>query len=97
MRSLMQRTEPRDLYDTWYMFEVEGLDIEDYIYAFQDKAKHKGYDPDQLVSTVTDKERTFQRIWDQHLSVQIHNLPDFENVWRDLRKHWRKFSRFIQK
>lgn len=95
MRSLMQRTEPRDLYDIWYIFEVESLNIEDYIYTFQDKAKHKGYDPDQLVLTVTGKEQTFQRIWDQHLSVQINDLPNFEDVWRDLGKHWRKFSRFI--
>lgn len=48
MRSVMQRTTPRDIYDLWYLFEIEGLDIEDYVFAFQNKAKHKGYDPKDL-------------------------------------------------
>lgn len=39
MRSLMQRTEPRDLYDIWYLFEVEKLDIKDFVFAFQEKAE----------------------------------------------------------
>lgn len=39
MRSLMQRTEPRDLYDLWYLFEVEELNIEDFIYDFQEKVE----------------------------------------------------------
>jgi len=97
MRSLIERTEPRDLYDIWYLFEMAGYNIEDYIYAFQEKTKHKGYDPNQLVRTVTGKEQTFKRIWEQHLSVQISELPKFEDVWRDLGKHWRKFTRFINR
>ena len=95
LRALMQRTEPRDLYDIWYMFEVEGFEIEDYICTFQEKARHKGYDPDKLVQTVTGKENTFQRIWDLHLSSQMNNLPDFSDVWRDLKKHWKRYSKLI--
>jgi predicted nucleotidyltransferase component of viral defense system len=57
MRSVMQRTAPRDIYELWYQFEIEGLDIVDYIFAFQDKAKHKGYDPKELITVVERKEK----------------------------------------
>jgi hypothetical protein len=75
---------------------MEGLKIEDYIYTFQAKARQKGYNPDQLVSTLENKKIIFQKNWEQHLSVQVNNLPDFEDVWRDLGKHWGKFIRFIK-
>lgn len=94
MRSLMQRTEPRDLYDLWYLFEGEGLDIEDFVYDFQEKARHKGYDPTKLVTTVNSKEDTFARNWDLHLANQITDLHEFKEVWRELGKHWKRFSRF---
>lgn len=96
MRSLMQRTEPRDLYDIWYIFEIESLNIENYIYTFKAKARYKGYDPDQFVPTLEKKKIIFQKNWEQHLSVQLNDLPDFEDVWRGLGKHWRKFTRFIK-
>src|SRR5690606_39834221 len=63
MRSIMQRTAPRDIYDLWYLFEVEGQDIEDHVFAFQDKAKHKGYDPNELVKVIERKEKTFSKHW----------------------------------
>lgn len=94
MRSLLQRTEPRDLYDLWYMFEEDDLIIEDYIYTFQDKARHKGYDPAQFVNKVTEKEKTFKQLWEKHLAHQINDLPNFDDVWRALGKHWRKFIKF---
>ena len=94
MRSLMQRTEPRDLYDLWYLFEEEGLNVEDFVYDFQEKARHKGYDPTKLVSIVNSKEDTFARNWNLHLANQITDIPEFKDVWRELGKHWKRFSKF---
>lgn len=96
MRSLMQRTEPRDIYDLWYLFEIEGQDIEDHVFAFQGKAKYKGYNPNELTKVIKQKERIFGRQWDQHLSNQMTEIPDFNDVWRELGKHWRKFQKFIE-
>lgn len=95
MRSLMQRTAPRDLYDLWYLFEVEGLSIEDCIYAFQEKTQYKKLNPKELVKTVLQKENIFSRLWTDHLIHQIKELPDFKDVWRELGKHWKKFEKFI--
>ncbi|MFC2138275.1 nucleotidyl transferase AbiEii/AbiGii toxin family protein [Bacteroidota bacterium] len=96
MRSVMQRTTPRDIYDLWYLFEIEGQNIEDHIFAFQDKAKYKRYDPKELTIVLEQKEKTFARHWQNHLGNQMKELPDFNNVWRELGKHWRKFQKFIE-
>ena len=84
MRSVMQRTAPRDIYDLWYLFEIEGLDIADYVFAFQDKAKHKGYDPKDLMEVVKKKENIYGKQWREHLSNQMTEIPDFNDVWREL-------------
>jgi predicted nucleotidyltransferase component of viral defense system len=96
IRSIMQRTTPRDIYDLWYLFEVEGQDIEDHIFAFQDKAKYKGYDPNELIKVIEQKKMTFAKHWKEHLVNQMKETPDFNDVWRELGKHWRKFQKFIE-
>lgn len=97
MRSLMQRTAPRDVYDLWYLFENEDEDIQDYIYHFKDKAKFKGKDPSKFVEEITKKEKTFQTHWNAHLSSQMKEIPDFAKVWRELGRHWKQFDKFIIK
>lgn len=96
MRSIMQRTAPRDIYDLWYLFEVEGQDIEDHVFAFQEKANHKGYNPNEFTKVIEQKEKTFAKHWKEHLTNQMTEIPDFNDVWRELGKHWRKFQKFIQ-
>lgn len=96
MRSLMQRTIPRDLYDLWYLFEIENENIEDYIYDFQEKAKFKEKDPKEFVKTVLDKEKRFKSEWGNSLVNQIKVIPDFDEVWRLLGKHWKKYNKFIR-
>ncbi len=96
MRSIMQRTAPRDIYDLWYLFEVEGQDVENHVFAFQDKAKHKGYDPNELSKVIEQKKKTFAKHWKDHLANQMTDIPDFNHVWRELGKHWRKFQKFIE-
>ena len=48
--------------------------------------------PDNFISTVQNKKDTFKRLWNDHLVNQINDVPDFEDVWRRLGKHWRKFE-----
>lgn len=96
MRSIMQRTTPRDIYDLWYLFETEGQDIEIHIFAFQEKAKHKGYNPNELTKVIEQKEKIYAKHWKEHLTNQMTEIPDFNDVWRELGKHWRKFKKFIE-
>jgi predicted nucleotidyltransferase component of viral defense system len=97
MRSLMQRTMPRDLYDVWYLFEKENYKIEDYIIEFKKKTEFKDLDPNELTKTILSKNEIFKRQWENHLVNQIKEIPDFDEVWRTLGKHWRKLDKIIKK
>jgi len=92
MRSLMERTMPRDIYDLWYMFEIENVNIEDYIFNFRKKTEFKKLNPDDFLDMVRNKKDIFKRLWNEHLVNQIKEVPDFEDVWRRLGKHWRRFE-----
>jgi uncharacterized protein len=96
MRSIMQRTAPRDIYDLWYLFEMDGQTIEDHIFAFQQKAKHKGINPNEFIKVIEQKNKTLARHWNNHLGNQMTDIPDFYEVWRVLGKHFRRFQKFIE-
>jgi len=90
MRSLMERTQPRDIYDLWYLLECDNLNIVDYKNEFSQKAKHKEFNSSDLIGKVTAKEAKYKSMWQTYLQNQIHDLPDFDGVFRDLMKSIRK-------
>jgi predicted nucleotidyltransferase component of viral defense system len=87
MTALMGRTEPRDLYDFWYLTEIERLEIADYLFEFQNKAHHKKQDPNKFSEKVLNKETAFKRDWEKKLFSQIHDLPEYEEVFRKVKRH----------
>ena len=93
LRSLIQRTAPRDLYDIWYLLEENGGNIEDYIHDFQKKAEYKKINHKTLVEVVAKKEAVFRKQWVEQIANQVQDVPDFDDVWRQLRKHWKRFRK----
>ena len=87
MTALMGRTEPRDLYDFWYLTEIERFKISDYLFEFQNKAQHKKQDPKRFMEKVLSKETAFKRDWEKKLVSQIHDLPKFEEAFREVKRH----------
>jgi predicted nucleotidyltransferase component of viral defense system len=87
MTALMGRTEPRDLYDFWYLTEIVQLDTADYLFEFESKAKHKGQNPEKFKEKVWSKEAVFKRDWTKKLSSQIHDIPDFDTVFREAKRY----------
>jgi predicted nucleotidyltransferase component of viral defense system len=90
MRSLMERTQPRNIYDLWYLLENDSLKIAENISEFHKKVKHKNLNPSDFLNKVNEKEGKFKSMWEKHLSNQIHDLPDFDGVFRELMKHLRQ-------
>lgn len=86
LRSMMQRTIPRDIYDIWYLTEVYGLDIQDVAFGYSDKVRYKGLEPQQILLVLDKKEAKFRDAWVKSLSHQIGSLPEFDEVWRALRR-----------
>lgn len=95
MRSLMQRNSSMDVYDVWYLLEMDGHVIEDCIFAFQEKARFKKMDPNKLKATVERKVQDFAKHWRDHLGPQMKTVPDYHDVWRELDKYWRRYQKFI--
>jgi predicted nucleotidyltransferase component of viral defense system len=96
MRSLMQRTMPRDLFDLWYFFEKANKDILDYVSDFQEKTKFKKLDPYKFVKTVNDKQLKYKSNWEKNLEMQIKEIPGFDSVWRELSRHFNKFENYMK-
>ena len=92
MRSLMERTQPRDIYDLWYLLENDNLDVFDFTNEFSQKAQHKGFNAADLIEKVSAKEAKYKSMWQKYLSNQIHDLPDFDGVYRILMKHLKKLK-----
>lgn len=90
MVALMGRTIPRDVYDVWYLIAYGHIDIQDYVFEFERKAIRKGHDPEKFLNTVLAKEHTLKRDWVTSLCNQVRDLPGFDDVMRELKKHFRK-------
>ena len=89
MTALMGRTEPRDLYDFWYLTEIAQLDISEHLFEFQNKAQNKKQDPKMFMEKVMSKETAFKRDWEKKLVSQIHDLPKYEEVFREAKRHFK--------
>jgi predicted nucleotidyltransferase component of viral defense system len=90
LRSLLSRQQPRDFYDLWYLSEIEGIEMCDYIAEFEAKAKYKGLNPEHLESRIEKVLPAFKSRWESSIKDQIKNLPPFEQVSRELGRHFRK-------
>jgi predicted nucleotidyltransferase component of viral defense system len=89
MAALMGRTEPRDLYDFWYLLEIERISLSDWLIEFENKARNKNQNLTQFEDRVLKKETAFRRDWDNKLATQIHDLPKFDEVFRQAKRHFR--------
>ena len=97
MLLLIERSESADVYDIWYLLEMDGYTIEDCVFAFQEKARFRKIDPAILKKTVETKVQEFAKHWRDDLARQMKLVPDYHDVWRQLEKFWRRYQRFIEK
>jgi len=91
MTAVMGRTIPRDIYDLWYLFVYEGMDLADHHIEFESKARNKGHDPADFRTKLDDSLSKYENAWQKSLGSQIHELPDFKQVIRELNQYLRKF------
>jgi len=89
MTALMGRTEPRDLFDFWYLTEHEKMDTRYHKREFVNKAKNKKQDPELFEEKVLAKEKNLKQGWEKKLSNQMQNLPEFDEVFRKARRNFK--------
>ena len=84
VRSLFERTRPRDLYDVWYLNKKMTFDKS----LFQKKCKHKKVEPNinELIARKTNYEKT----WKISLQHQLPELPSATNIFDEVIKFLKK-------
>ncbi|MBN2777379.1 MAG: nucleotidyl transferase AbiEii/AbiGii toxin family protein [Bacteroidales bacterium] len=94
MRSIMQRMQARDFYDIWYLLENQRMDVGFYWNEFRLKCAKKGLDASGFMPKLAQRLDQYKGRWEKSLSQQIHNLPDFNKVERELQRHLKTLKEF---
>jgi len=92
MRSVMQRMQARDYYDIWYLLEEHGMDIAYYMNEFEAKCRHKGLDPKTFLVKLEQRLPQYKARWVSSMKDQIKDLPDFEQVDREVQRQLKKIK-----
>lgn len=92
MRSVMQRMQARDFYDIWYLLEIHGMDIVFYYNEFKSKCKSKGLDASHFIAKLEQRLPQYKGRWQKSMKEQMHDLPEFDQVEREIQRHLRKLD-----
>jgi len=92
LRCTMQRMQPRDYYDIWYLLEVHGMDIGFFVPEFSQKCEAKDIDPSNFHKTLEKRIPQYKGRWAKSMADQIQELPPFDQVEREMSRHLKKFK-----
>lgn len=83
------RNEPRDLYDVWYLTSQGHVDLATLTAEVESKLQFRGRDCEGLGVELAKKEKRYQKLWNVRLGAQMAHLPQFEEVYRSVRRSMR--------
>jgi predicted nucleotidyltransferase component of viral defense system len=92
MRSVMQRMQARDFYDLWYLLEQHGMDVDLCKSEFESKCKSKELNPADFPKKLVERLPQYKGRWQSSMSEQIKDLPDFDQVEREVQKHLKNLN-----
>jgi predicted nucleotidyltransferase component of viral defense system len=92
MRSVMQRMQARDFYDIWYLLEEHGMDVDFYISEFEAKCKSKDLLYTDFPKKLDERLPQYKGRWKNSMKEQINELPDFDQVEREVQRHLKKLK-----
>ncbi len=85
------RTEPRDLYDLWHLaVSTRSVELAEIKNAIQQKLEFRKKSLDEVCKEFSKKEPRLKKAWDARLSSQIIILPEFEGVYRAVKRELRQ-------
>jgi predicted nucleotidyltransferase component of viral defense system len=92
MRSVIQRMQARDFYDIWYLLEVHSMDIDFHLQEFTNKCTGKGLSSADFQKKLKERLPQYKGRWKSSMSEQIQDLPDFDQVEREIQRHLKKLK-----
>jgi predicted nucleotidyltransferase component of viral defense system len=84
------RSEPRDLYDLWYLTSNEGIPLDRLTGPIRRKLEFRGKDCKGIENAILQKEARLEALWSARLAYQMSHLPRFEEVFRAVRRTLRQ-------
>ena len=90
LRSLLTRTEPRDLYDVHYMLNNQMVDVDTMVFSMAPKFTSKGFAIDDLKTILAKREATFNQLWNGRLSGQVPEVPSLDTVIRETNRFFQR-------
>jgi len=91
LRCIMQRMQPRDYYDIWYLLEIHGMDIDLCSSEFKNKCRSKSLEPNDFLKKLEQKLPQYKARWQKSMSDQIKGLADFDKVQREVSRKIKNF------
>lgn len=89
-----KRSQPRDLYDLWYLHADDRVDLSHLADAVAQKLNFRGRSGDGLGAAFDKKEKLLKATWKTRLDAQMAETPEFETVFREMRSAFRQSSIF---
>ena len=84
------RNEPRDLYDVWRLVSGGHVEVAGIVAAVEEKWDFRGRRLADVRGEFATKEPRYRRLWDRRLSSQLIDLPEFDDVYRAVRRALRQ-------
>jgi predicted nucleotidyltransferase component of viral defense system len=84
------RNEPRDLYDLWFLSAGGHVGIEELVDPVVRKLEFRGLTPEQVSGEFTAKRARYGKLWQVRLETQVTDLPEFDAVYREVRRALRR-------
>ena len=84
------RNEPRDLYDVWRLVSEGHVEIAGIVAAIEQKWDFRGRRLADVRAEFAAKEPRYRKLWDHRLSGQLVELPEFDDVYRTVRRALRQ-------
>lgn len=84
------RNEPRDLYDVWHLVDEGHVDPADVVDAIRQKWAFRGKKLAEVRGEWAAKEPRYRKLWGLRLSGQMVDLPEFNEVYRTVRRAFRQ-------
>lgn len=84
------RNEPRDLYDLWHLTSNQYVDVEKILDAISEKLAFRGRSSETFKEEFLRKEVRLKKLWNDRLSAQVALLPEFDQVYRTVKRDLRQ-------
>ncbi len=92
MRSVMQRMQARDFYDIWYLLEINKMEVDFYLAEFRTKCVSKEINPTEFLNKLKQRLPQYKGRWQSSMADQIQDLPDFDEVLREVMRQLKKLE-----